>query len=425
MSKRKKIIVINPWWKGFLTSILGTTISIALTFGTNTWLNASKKKEAQWHTALMALYDIDEIVKQMRADSEKEEACFEVASYLYTHQEEIDSVSVDSLKMAVIYLLEDPSAVPEWADDSKEKSFTNDIDTRQNLKHPQFYDNVQKCYRLRRDMLMLIEKDPLFKRPISAEDYSQFLQQVSDKELEFDGTLNDIALRRMLRQAFQQRSTDLYLRGYFARRSEYAMCAFKLEQLNKENKLIMGVSDEDIAEFVRQKVENSQPATPEMIVGTWETELQGDGKMEFSYQKDHTVVYTREIKAQLDLELIRENIHVPVLVPATFRINGRWKLEGDTLRQNYDNKTLKMLSIDVDFSKIPKAALERGKDSLDVKKQQIKELIIQQIKQSDWNQLRNVSFDMFGKIMIWQKQEKTPWGHTETSTEQLYRKEKE
>lgn len=44
-TKDKNKKVLSPWWKGFLTSILGTTISIALTFGTTALVNSKKKAD--------------------------------------------------------------------------------------------------------------------------------------------------------------------------------------------------------------------------------------------------------------------------------------------------------------------------------------------------------------------------------------------
>jgi hypothetical protein len=54
-TKDKNKKVLSPWWKGFLTSILGTTISIALTFGTTALVNSKKKADAQRLTAMMII----------------------------------------------------------------------------------------------------------------------------------------------------------------------------------------------------------------------------------------------------------------------------------------------------------------------------------------------------------------------------------
>lgn len=74
--KNKK--VLSPWWKGFLTSILGTTISIALTFGTTALVNSKKKADAQRLTAMMIIQDIDNSIETLRNIMEHEEKCYNV-----------------------------------------------------------------------------------------------------------------------------------------------------------------------------------------------------------------------------------------------------------------------------------------------------------------------------------------------------------
>jgi hypothetical protein len=108
-------------------TFLGTTISIVLTFGTSALLDNREKAAQQRQTAIMSVYDIDEIIRMLKEDLEKETAFSEVTYYLFTHQEELDSISYDSLKMAVAYLVEDVTTQSKWADDSKEKAFSGNI----------------------------------------------------------------------------------------------------------------------------------------------------------------------------------------------------------------------------------------------------------------------------------------------------------
>ena len=44
----------SSWGKGFLTSVLGTTISILLTFGTSALIERKEKADVQRQTAMMA-----------------------------------------------------------------------------------------------------------------------------------------------------------------------------------------------------------------------------------------------------------------------------------------------------------------------------------------------------------------------------------
>ena len=55
----------NSWGKGFLTSVMGTTISIILTFGTSALVERKVKADIQRQTAMMVIHDIDGCVDQM------------------------------------------------------------------------------------------------------------------------------------------------------------------------------------------------------------------------------------------------------------------------------------------------------------------------------------------------------------------------
>ena len=190
---------------------------------------------------------IDEIIRMLKEDLKKETAFSEVTYYLFTHQEELDSMSSDTLKMAVAYLVEDMTEKPEWADDSKEKAFSGNIEVRQNMKYAQFYDNVRESYRLRRELLGHLEKDIEFSRPVSDTDYHQFVQQLDFTDFDTDGNLTENASRSLLRHAFQQRSTELYLRCFFRRRENYAYYIMYLIRLNRENKFMADITDDDMA----------------------------------------------------------------------------------------------------------------------------------------------------------------------------------
>ena len=114
----------KEWWKNFLTGVLATAIGVGLTFEVNNRVEHHKQKQAQFQTAMIAVYDIDEIVRHFLEDKKREDAFFKVAMYLYTHQDELETVAMDSLWMAASYLVYDPTEIPEWTDDSSEKVFT-------------------------------------------------------------------------------------------------------------------------------------------------------------------------------------------------------------------------------------------------------------------------------------------------------------
>lgn len=405
--------------KELLLTFLGTTISIVLTFGTSALLDHREKAAQQRQTAIMSVYDIDEIIRLLQEDMQKEKAFSEVTNYLYAHQEELDSVSIDTLKMAVAYLVEDVVGQPEWADDSKEKAFSGNIEVRQNMKYAQFYDNVRESYRLRRELLGYMEKDLEFSRPVSDADYRQFIQQLDFENFDTDGDLNDNASRSLLRYAFQQRSTELYLRYFFKRRDAYAHYIMRLTRLNRENKFMADITDDDLAEYVKKNVDRTMPVTAQQLIGTWEEQFVDNNVFHYTLTKDQQVELIGDFNNKLDLYLKDEQMYVPILVPTTTRLKGHWRLEGDSLKMDFDNKTLEVLAIDVDFSNLPKSALERSKGQ----KQAIKDMFLQVFQQRDWTVSRKVSFDLSGQILLCEETTKTPWGTNKTTTTQMVRED--
>jgi hypothetical protein len=405
--------------KELLMTLLGTTISIVLTFGTTALLDNREKAAQQRQTALMSVYDIDEIIRMLKEDMEKEKVLSEVTNYVFTHQEELDSMSSDTLKMTVAYLVEDMTEKPEWADDSKEKAFSGNIEVRQNMKYAQFYDNVRESYRLRRELLGHLEKDIEFSRPVSDTDYHQFVQQLDFTDFDTDGNLTENASRSLLRHAFQQRSTELYLRYFFRRRENYAYYIMYLIRLNRENKFMADITDDDMAEYVKKNVDKTMPVTAQQLIGTWEEQFVDNNVFHYKLKKDQMVEFIYDTVNKLDLYLKDEKMYVPILVPTTTRLKGHWELKGDSLKMNFDNKTLEVLAIDVDFSKLPKSALERSKGQ----KQRIKDAYIEMYQQKDWTISRKVSFDLSGQILLYEEQEKTLWGTKKTTTNQMVRLE--
>ena len=419
MPKFGRHLTVKGSLKELLMTFLGTTISIVLTFGTSALLDNHQKAAQQRQTAIMSVYDIDEIIRLVKEDMEKEKALSEVTYYLFTHQEELDSMSSDTLKMAVAYLVEDMTEKPEWADDSKEKAFSGNIEVRQNMKYAQFYDNVRESYRLRRELLGHLEKDIEFSRPVSDTDYHQFVQQLDFTDFDTDGNLTENASRSLLRHAFQQRSTELYLRCFFRRRENYAYYIMHLIRLNRENKFMADITDDDMAEYVKKNVDKTKPVTAQQLIGTWEEQFVDNNVFHFKLNEDQTVEYIRDEVNKLNLYLMEEKMYVPILVPTTTRLKGHWELKGDSLKMDFDNKTLEILSIDVDFSKLPKSALKRSKGQ----KEAIKNMFIQIYKERDWSESRKVSFDLSEQIMVCEVPGKTLWGTMKTCTTQMVRME--
>lgn len=421
--KKNDIQTRFSWLKGFLVSLLGTSIGVGLTFTANRCVDSHKQHTAQRETAIMAVCDIDEIVQGLKEEMLLEDSLFNVAMYVSTHQELIDSLPMDTLDMAFEYLYDNPMKVKGWTADTKENAFNSGIDARMNIGNNQFYDNVQTCYYVRRSLMKMMEEAPVFRRPVSKEDYETFLQDLNPMEIDFNGAPNSESQRRVMKQILAQGSTLLYFKRFFSRRAAYMNATVDLERLNRDNKMLMNISDEDVEAYIKRNSGNIMDVvSADVIIGTWEIR-QHQLTRTFVFNEDSTSGLTVQMVGNLQLRLLEEHKEVFVLTPMTFQMKGQWYLSGDTLTTDYDANTLEMLSFDLDTSNFPQSALERLKDSLEIKKEMARNYFVETFKQQSFKDVCLISFDKYGNTMKMDKEQQTPAGKKQVFSIQLYRKQ--
>ena len=143
--------VPNTWGKSFLTSVLGTTISIILTFGTSALVERKVKADVQRQTAMMVIHDIDVCVDQMEEMAKNEEESNNAIQYILAHLDQIASLPEDTLSLAMD-LLTDMDGLYNIFDNAKENIFKSSQDIWSNLDNMAFIDNMEQFYRERRDL---------------------------------------------------------------------------------------------------------------------------------------------------------------------------------------------------------------------------------------------------------------------------------
>ena len=420
MPKFRRKLTGKGWFAELLLTTLGTAIGVGLTFFVNDKVESAHRRAAQRETAIMAVCDIDEIVQGLKDEIQLEDSLFKVTMYVASHQELIDSLPIDTLDMAFKYLYDDPAVVKEWTADTKENAFNSGIDARMNLGNNQFYDNVQSCYYVRRSLIKVMADAPMFQRPVSKNAYEDALYELPTDALNHSGVPLPEARRYVMKSVFAHKSTTLYIKRYFKRREAFQNAVTKLEGLNRENKLLMDITDEDIEKYIRQNSENvSQQTIADLIIGTWLIE----DKNTFAFHEDNTFEMTCVTELQAQVLLEEEQKEVFVVIPASFRTKGQWMLNGDTLRGEYDFSTAEMLSFDYDTSSFPQSALERMKDSLEIEKEETRKEFLEMFRhREDTKHESVVSFDKSGNTMVWTHEESTPAGNKQTTSMQLYRK---
>ncbi len=420
MNEPEKKQTRYTWLIQLLISIFGTAIGVGLTFFANNAVEKKHQMAAQRETAIMAVCDIDEIVQGLKEETAFEDSLFKVAMYVSSHQETIDSFSMDTLNMAFNYLSDNPMTVKGWTADTKENAFNSGIDARMNIGNNQFYDNVQSCYYVRRSLIKVMEEAPMFRRPISKEDYEEFLQKLGPDDIDQKGTPNPEAMRKAMKQFMSQGATALYIKRYFSRRDTYNQVINELERLNRENRLLMNITDEDVEAYIKRNTANVSGQDPaDLIAGAWDLNL-NDSRNVYIFHENNTFERTLSIESQMQLKLEQEQKEVLLLAPMDIYVPGRWELDSNKLITVHDFSKAEVRSFDLDVSNLPQTALDRF-DSLDGKKNMI-DYFLNMLRQQNPREEVVISFDKSGNTMVWTKEGTTPTGQKQTTSIQLYRK---
>ena len=198
------------WVKELLLTILATSISIVLTFGTAYLIERHHKMVAQRQMAMMIVHDIDESIKQM-------EAVDSLLKDFRDKQIEILEGKYDrEFVFARVDLTRSDPEEMKFAE-TTERIFTSNVDTWSTIGKADFIDNVSRCYIMRAE----------FQKKV----IDEFHNKLVPKELEL------IPLEDML---------DIDA-NYFVAYSSGIINNMKAA--NELNKRIMGISDKDLDKF--------------------------------------------------------------------------------------------------------------------------------------------------------------------------------
>lgn len=417
--KLRNEIKNKSWWKDFVIGMLATAVGVGLTFEVNSLVERHNHRQAQRQAAMLAIYDINETIRELRTDRQREDAFFQAAMYLYTHPEELESVSMDTLWMAAEYLTFTPAYTPEWYDDSTEKVFTSGMDILSNLGDITFYDNIQECYMKRRNLLNCIQMSATFKKPITEDFVTEYRKRVATADLNYNGMMSQKAMAGLIREMCRVPEVPLYMQKYLTRDRLFQQLIDDLVNINQENQFIMNISNEDMQRFVERHVNQTMPAKSGMLIGCWSTSHDRQD-ITYTFRKDRTVTSATDMVWKIGVYVEQEDVNVSILAPLSFSIDGQWTLDGDSLRLSFDPATVEISSFSLDFSSLPKAALERAKDSMAIYQQQYQEAVKQQIQEKTmWAWSTKVSLGKSGHIMFWEEQYTLPWGEVETDKTQL------
>ena len=328
MDKKNKIPFFNPWLKQFLTSVLATSIGLGLTFTVNKTVDNSKKEQAQRLTAMMVIHDMDESIETLKKIREREEYDHNVTKYVIDNLDKLESLSDDTLNIAMRYLCEGTSLSSDLEfNESSEKMFHSSQEAWSTLNDVSFIRNIEDFYKDR----------ATFKQLLS---FYAWQKPVSKSETDSMATNTDVfssldTFTDFLKHILGSKRCDNYMENYENRLSFYDDLLKDWANRNNENKFLMNISDEELAEFVERTSRESHYAKEKDIIGTWIDSAVDAHITELEFHSNHTFLHFQSYK------LLNQDLNFSGKGYLEVTVSGEWKINGDSLVLTYNLSSLK------------------------------------------------------------------------------------
>ena len=307
----------SSFLKWLLTSVVGTTISIALTFGTAHIIEEHKKEVEGRRAAMMVIHDMDNYVETFKSLAEEETTNHDKAVYAIAHLDNLNAVPKDTLRDVAFYItnVDDYNTI----DESTEKTFLSSQDTWKNIKSPSFIDIAQAFFHERRMVYEQINNTDIFAKPVPFSELFELIANSRDNEYVIDYTG---FLSKKLRD-----NHILYYLDLVTRRIEhYNNIADEWQHKSDQCKFMMNITDEEMKTYLSQRKSTGAPLKERQLIGKWKTKEEVPQLYEF--KNDHSFVHS----------VIKTNIGYsysgPLRIIYTFK--GKWSIKDDTLHREYD-----------------------------------------------------------------------------------------
>ena len=239
--------------KDILLSIIGTTISIILTFGTSSLIDHYQEKKSRKLFAMTVIHEIDKDIEQIRTVAENDYELYKIIQYIDKF-DELDSVPKDSLTKIRRHSFPYLSTPPEFSK-SNEQIFNSSQNIWSTIDNNIFISNVQDFYRLRAKLECALKEDSCFLPYVSDKDMFKIVCVDGDYRIE-----NDVEFARKLNLNAISKKARYRISFY------NTLLAY--QSINEENKILMGISDKDLEEFVK-KTADATIVSKDGLIGAW------------------------------------------------------------------------------------------------------------------------------------------------------------
>ena len=247
--------------------------------------------------------------------AEIEEQNFNLAQYVLGHMDDLESIPSDTL-IDVYQYLEYFSELK--FDDSREKLFHSSQESWKHINNPMFIELVQTFYYQRHQFQDFYNTDYAFHKPISIEEQYQISLQnnyrIADK------------LPELLSQLLKEPRIEYYITFSATRQNYYRETANEWRVISDQCKFYMGITDEELKEYVEQSEHFGRLVKKKDLIGTWTADM-NDEVEELTFFDDGKFIHTfsRKTRTYAFSGAGIINGHM----------EGTWTIKGDTLVRVY------------------------------------------------------------------------------------------
>ena len=155
--------------KQFLLTLLATTFSIILTFGTSAIIDRRHKEAAKKEMVMMIIYDFDKTIEQAQEAESAIHQAKEVELEVARHPEYFDSLR--------FYIMPAVTVASEEFSETTENIFSSNIETFNTLGNVNFVHEVSSFYSQRRSYQQVLDE---LKKKVLESGYAQYIESFLD-----------------------------------------------------------------------------------------------------------------------------------------------------------------------------------------------------------------------------------------------------
>lgn len=240
-------------WRELFLTIVGTTISIVLTFGTAALLDRCERVDDRKMSALMVLSNIESFSRNVDSMAMDIARCDSIGTWLLSlPQDKLDLIPpkeasdiINEVMGYVNFLSHDKTA---------ESIFSNNIETWKNMDSFQFIDNVGRCFaKMNADENNWNEWVTDFEAAIN-----HVVEQMKPKERTLTKLLTDNVVRQKI-ESFHVRKNWL---DYISTYNRY---------LNSQNMVIIGIDKQEVMSFTDERARGINTPEEEPVQSSFRT----------------------------------------------------------------------------------------------------------------------------------------------------------